>query len=63
MKRNLMVKTELPKLENFFERLQRSWKEAKRSMEMAKKAIIFSCTRFNSLEYKSSNSFTLPITL
>ena len=38
-KENLMVKTELPKLEDFLEGLQRSWKVAKKSIEVAKEAI------------------------
>jgi len=33
------VKTELPKLEDFLEGLQRSWKAVKRLMEMAKEAM------------------------
>jgi len=33
------VKTELPKLEIFLQELQESWEVAKKSMEMAKKAI------------------------
>jgi len=38
-KRNLTVKMELPKLEDFLERLQRSWEKTKRSMEMAKETM------------------------
>jgi len=34
-----MVKIELSKLEDFLEELQKSWKMAKKSMEMAKEAI------------------------
>ena len=34
-----MVKMELPKLEDFLKRLQRSWKAAKKLMEMVKEAI------------------------
>jgi len=33
------VKTELPKLEIFLQELQESWEVAKKSMEMAKKAM------------------------
>jgi len=33
------VKTELPKLESFLQELQKSWKVAKKLMEMAKKAM------------------------
>ena len=36
-KGNLTVKTELPKLEDFLEGLQRSWKEAKKSMKVSKR--------------------------
>jgi len=35
----LTVKIELPKLENFLNKLQRSWEIAKNSIEMAKEAI------------------------
>ena len=38
-KRDLTVKTELPKLEDFLERLQKFWKTAKKSIEIAKEAI------------------------
>jgi len=38
-KDNLTVKTELPKLEDFLNRLQRSWKKAKKLMEIEKKAM------------------------
>ena len=34
-----MVKTNLPKLENFLKELQRSWKEAKKSIEVVKEAM------------------------
>ena len=34
-----MVKTKLPKLEDFLEELQRSWKEAKKLIEVVKKAM------------------------
>ena len=34
-----MVKMELSKLEDFLKRLQRSWKAAKKLMEMVKEAI------------------------
>ena len=34
-----MVKTELPKLEDFLEELQKSWKVVKKSMEIAKEAM------------------------
>ena len=33
------MKTKLPKLEDFLEELQRSWKEAKKLIEVVKKAI------------------------
>ena len=36
-KRNLTIKIELPKLENFFEELQRSWKAAKKSIKKVTK--------------------------
>jgi len=38
-KGDLIVKTELPRLEDFFEGLQKSWEVAKKSMKMAKEAI------------------------
>ena len=38
-KENLTVKTELPKLEDFLNRLQTSWKKVVESMEIAKEAI------------------------
>ena len=38
-KKNLTVKTELPKLEDFLNRLQTSWKKVVESMEIAKEAI------------------------
>ena len=38
-KEDLMVKMELSKLEDFLKRLQRSWKAAKKLMEMVKEAI------------------------
>ena len=38
-KENLTVKTELPKLEDFLNRLQRSWKKAKKLMEIEKEAM------------------------
>jgi len=38
-KENLIVKTELPKLESFLKRLQESWEAAKKSIEMTKEAI------------------------
>ena len=38
-KENLIVKIELLKLESFFEGLQKSWKAAKKLMEMAKEAM------------------------
>ena len=38
-KENLIVKTESPKLENFSKRLQRIWKAAKKSKEIAKEDI------------------------
>ena len=38
-KENLMVQTEFPKLEEFLIGLQRSWEEAMKSMEIAKKTI------------------------
>jgi len=34
-----MVKTELPKLEDFLEELQKSWKVVKKSMEIVKEAM------------------------
>ena len=36
---NLIIKTELPKLENFLEKLQGSWEAAKKLMEITKKAM------------------------
>ena len=38
-KRNLIIKTELSKLENFLEGLQRSWEAAKKSIEIVKEMI------------------------
>jgi len=38
-KRDLIVKIELPKLEDFLKRLQRSWEVAKKLMGIAKEAI------------------------
>jgi len=38
-KGDLTIKTELPKLENFLKKLQKSWEIAKLSIEKAKKAI------------------------
>ena len=38
-KKDLMVKMELPKLEDFLKRLQRSWEAAKKLIEMVKEAI------------------------
>ena len=38
-KGNLIIKTELPKLNDFLEELQRSWNKARISIDMAKKAI------------------------
>ena len=38
-KENLMVQTEFPKLEEFLIGLQRSWEEAMKSMEIAKKTM------------------------
>ena len=38
-KRNLTIKTELPKLNNFLERLQRSWNKARMLIDIAKKAM------------------------
>jgi len=39
MERDLIVKMELPKLEDFLKRLQRSWKVAKKSIEIAKETM------------------------
>ena len=38
-KGNLTVKMELPKLEDFLEELQKSWKKTKKSIELAKEVI------------------------
>ena len=38
-KGNLTIKTELPKLNNFLEELQRSWNKVRISMDIVKKAI------------------------
>ena len=57
-KENLTVKTELPKLEIFFEGLQRSWEEVKSSMEIAKEAIKkqFNKKRCNLQELKTRDN-------
>ena len=38
-KGNLTIQMELPKLEDFLMRLQQSWKEPKKSIEIAKEAM------------------------
>ena len=38
-KGNLMVQMDFPKIEEFLVKLQKSWEEAKKSMETAKEAI------------------------
>jgi len=38
-KRDLIIKTKLPKLKTFLEKLQRSWEMAKLSMKKAKEAM------------------------
>jgi len=39
MERNLMVKMELSKLEDFLKRLQRSWEVAKKPIEIEKETM------------------------
>ena len=60
-KENLIVKIELPKLENFLERLQKSCKVAKKSMEVAKEAIKkqFDRKRHNSQRLKIRDNIWL----
>ena len=60
-KGNLTVQTELLKLENFFSRLQRSWKEATKSIEIAKEAMKwqFDKKRRNLQELKAGDNIWL----
>jgi len=60
-KGDLIVKTELPKLEDFLEGLQRSWEMAKKSMEMAKEAMKkqFDKKRQNLQELKKEDNMWL----
>ena len=57
-KGNLSVKTELSKLENFLDGLQRSWQEAKKLMEIAKEAMKrqFDKKRRNPQELKTGDN-------
>jgi len=57
-KRNLTIKTELPKLNNFLKELQRSWNKARILIDMAKEAIKkqFDKKRRNSQELKIGNN-------
>ena len=56
-----MVQTEFPKLEEFLIGLQRSWEEAMKSMEIAKKTIKkqFDKKRQNSQELKTGDNVWL----
>ena len=58
---NLTVKTELPKLEDFLEGLQKSWKVAKKLMEIAKEAMKeqFDKKRQNPQRLKKENNVWL----
>jgi len=58
---NLIVKTELPKFENFLKKLQRSWRAAKKSIEIAKTAIKkqFNKKRQNPQELKAEDNVWL----
>ena len=60
-KENLMVKIELPKLEDFLEILYRSQKEPKRSMKITKEAMKkqFNKKRYNLQELKVSDNVWL----
>ena len=55
------MKTELPKFENFLKKLQRSWKAAKKSIEIAKTAIKkqFNKKRQNPQELKAEDNVWL----
>jgi len=60
-KRNLTVQIELPKLEDFLSRLQRSWEEARKSMEIVKEAMKqqFDKKRRNLQELKAEDNMWL----
>jgi len=60
-KENLMMKMELPKLEDFLKELQRSWEVVKKSLEVVKEAIKkqFDRKRYNSQGLKIRDNMWL----